>query len=150
MDSKLIDETLLQVLQLPEAKRTPERILSHLTLAATAADAKLHGASPLQLEHMKLAAAVGHLAGELGEGFTYRTNLRLGPDLEGLELCATIEARTVGAEGPRWVAFGGSAERVLATLRRDMEQHGKTIEQRSPRRRRNDNPLRHLPRERRA
>ncbi|MDH4873040.1 hypothetical protein [Pseudomonas sp. BN515] len=150
MDSKLIDETLLQVLQLPVAKRTPERILSHLTLAATAADAKLHGASPLQLEHMKLHAAVGHLAAELGDGFTYRTNLRLGPDLEGMELFATIEARTLGDEGQRWTGYGGSAERVIASLRRDMEQHGKALEKRPPRRLRSSNPLRMLPRERRA
>ena len=37
MDRKLIDALLIELLQLPEQRRTPEKILANLTLAATAA-----------------------------------------------------------------------------------------------------------------
>lgn len=143
MDRKLIDEALVDLLRMDDAKRTPEKIHAHLTLAATAAGIRLDAGAPLQLEHMKLHSAVALLAGGLGGSFTHRTNLRLGPGLEGLELFASVEA-TGG--NPRFTAFGNSAERVLANLRREISQHGMQIEQQAPKPRfASRDPLRHLP-----
>ncbi|MDG9925463.1 MULTISPECIES: hypothetical protein [unclassified Pseudomonas] len=124
-DAKLLDETLISLLRMPEAARTPEVISSHLALATSAAGLKQEGATGLQLEHMKLAGAVARLAADMGEGFTHRTSLRLGPDLEGIELFASIEA--ICKREIRFTGFGGSAERVLAQLRHAMSQHGKTL-----------------------
>lgn len=147
-DSKLLDENLITLLRMPEAERSPEVIQQHLTLAAMAAGLKLDGATALQLEHMKLAGAVACLAGDLGEGFTHRTTLRLGPGLEGLELFASVEA--VGRQEIRFTGFGSTAERVLAQLRSAISQHGQalsTAQQQSKPRWGDRNPLRLLPRE---
>ena len=147
-DAKLLDETLISLLCMPEAGRTPEVISSHLALATSAAGLKQEGATGLQLEHMKLAGAVARLAADMGEGFTHRTALRLGPDLQGIELFASIEA--VGKREIRFTGFGCSAERVLAQLRNAISQHGQALsatQQQGKARWGDRNPLRMLPRE---
>lgn len=144
MDSHLIDNTLLDLLRMPEAKRTQEVIASHLVLAATAAGIQVHGSSPLQLEQLKLHSAVTLLTRNLGENFTHRTNLRLADGIEGMELFASIES--AGDLGVRFTAFGGTAERVLAKLREEISQHGRQAEKKAQRpRAANRDPLRHLP-----
>lgn len=146
-DTKLLDETLLALLRMPEDQRSAEVIKAHLTLASTAAGLKPYGATELQLEHLQLAAAAALLAGELGEGFTYRTNLRIGPGLEGLELFASIEAS--GGGQPRFTGFGPTAARVLAQLRQAISNHGLAPAAKLQRpREANRSPLRHLPRKR--
>lgn len=124
-DIKLLDETLLALVRMPEAQRTPAVISAHLTLAGTAAGLKMGACCDLQLEHMKLAGAVARLAADMGEGFTHRTSLRLGPELEGIELFASVEA--IGKTEIRFTGFGSTAERALANLRQAMGQHGKAL-----------------------
>lgn len=150
MDSKLLDHTLIDLLRMPAAKRTPEVINAHLTLAATAAGLKLEGNTPLQLEQLKLLSAVSLLASNLGSNFTHRINLRLGQGLEGMELFAAIE-HIHADKGPRFTGWGDTAERVLAKLRQEVSQHGllpapKPTTARRP----NRDPLRHLPKPQRA
>lgn len=149
-DIKLLDDTLLDLLRMPEAKRTPEVINAHLTLAATAAGLKLASPTQLQLEQLKLLSAASLLASNLGDNFTHRINLRLGQGLEGMELFATIEHIHAG-KGPRFTGFGSTAERVLAKLREEVSQFG---QQPAPKpaatRRPNRDPLRHLPKAGRA
>lgn len=146
MDKKLLDDTLLDLLRMPEAARTPEIIASHLALAATAAGIAHQGAAPLQLEHMKLHSAVSLLAASLGGSFTHRTNLRLGDGLEGMELFASIETTNLG--GVRFTGFGDTAERVLAQLRTAINSHGQQAAHKAnrPRERGNRDPLRMLQR----
>lgn len=145
MDSKLLDQTLIDLLRMPQAKRTPEAINAHLTLAATAAGLKLESPTKLQLEQLKLLSAVSLLASNLGNNFTHRINLRLGQGLEGMELFAAIEHIHVD-KGPRFTGFGSNAERVLAKLRQEVSQFGllPTTKPAAPRRPNRD-PLRHLP-----
>lgn len=144
MDSHLIDNTLLDLLRMTEAKRTPEVIASHLALAATAAGIRSDGSSPLQLEQLKLHSAVTLLTNGLGDNFTCRTSLRLGTGLEGWELFTSVESG--GNLGVRFTAYGSTAERVLAKLREDISQHGRQAEKKAARpRAANRDPLRHLP-----
>ncbi|CDF82625.1 hypothetical protein PKB_1260 [Pseudomonas knackmussii B13] len=144
-DIKLLDETLISLLRMPEDQRTAEVIKSHLTLASVAAGLKPEGLTDLQLEQMQLASAAALLAGQLGESFTYRTNLRIGPDLNGVELFASIEAGDT-----RFTGFGHTAAGVLAQLREAIAAHGLTppVKLKQPREA-NRSPLRHLPRHRR-
>jgi len=145
MDSKLLDQTLIDLLRMPQAKRTPEVINAHLTLAATAAGLKLESPTQLQLEQLKLLSAVSLLASNLGNNFTHRINLRLGQGLEGMELFAAIE-HIHADKGPRFTAFGTNAERVLAKLRQEVSQFGHPpATKASAPRRPNRDPLRHLP-----
>lgn len=145
-DMKLFDDTLVALLRMPDEQRTAEVIASHLAMATTAANLATKGQTTFQLEHLQLASAAALLTKELGEAFTYRTALRIGPGLEGLELNASIEAS--GAENPRFFAFGPSAVRVLALLRKQIDDYAKppTERQRKPREA-NRSPLRMLPKE---
>lgn len=121
MDSKLIDALLIELLQLPEQRRTPEKVLANLTLAATAAGVSLTTtAAPLQVEHLQLAAALERLAGELGAQYTSRAMLRLGAGIEGVELGAVIEPLASTSPLPRFVAFGATARAALAGINRDI------------------------------
>lgn len=121
MDRKLIDALLIELLQLPEQRRTPEKILANLTLAATAAGVSLTtSAAPLQIEHLQLAAALDHLAIDLGPNYRARAMLRLGTGIEGVELGAVIEPLDSTSPLPRFVAFGTTARTVLAGINRDM------------------------------
>ncbi|MCG6541724.1 hypothetical protein MCB86_16750 [Pseudomonas sp. KSR10] len=121
MDSKLIDNLLTELLMLPEQYRTPEKILASLTLAATAAGISLSTeGAPLQLEHLKLHAALERLAAEFGDAYIHRATLRLGGGLEGVELCGVIEPRESGLNQLRFVAFGRTAAQVLNRLKSDI------------------------------
>lgn len=121
MDSKLIDGLLIELLQLPEQHRTPEKILANLTLAATAAGVSLTAtAAPLQIEHLQLAAALEHLAANLGDQYRARAMFRLGAGLEGVELGAVIEPRDSASPLPRFVAFGATARSALAGINREI------------------------------
>lgn len=121
MDRKLIDALLIELLQLPEQRRTPEKILANLTLAATAAGVSLTtSAAPLQIEHLQLAAALDHLAVDLGPNYRARAMLRLGTGIEGVELGAVIEPLDSTSPLPRFVAFGTTARTVLAGINRDI------------------------------
>jgi hypothetical protein len=149
-DTKLLDDTLIDLLRMPEELRNSEVIGSSLALAAIAAGIRLGQATDLQLQHMQLAGAVASLAADLGDGFTHRSALRLGPGLAGIELFASIEA--VGrAEEIRFIGFGSTAQGVLAQLRKAIAEHGLVLSTKAampkhPSR----NPLRHLPREART
>lgn len=121
MDRKLIDALLIELLRMPEQFRTPEKILANLTLAATAAGLSLTtSAAPLQIEHMQLAAALDHLAVDLGPNYRARAMLRLGTGIEGVELGAVIEPLDSTSPLPRFVAFGTTARAVLAGINRDI------------------------------
>lgn len=121
MDRKLIDALLIELLKLPEERRTPEKILANLMLAATAAGVSLTtAAAPLQVEHLQLAAALDHLAIDLGSNYRARAMLRLGHGIEGVELGAVIEPLDSSAPLPRFVAFGTTARSVLAGINRDI------------------------------
>ncbi|WP_339079654.1 hypothetical protein [Pseudomonas sp. TMP9] len=121
MDRKLIDALLIELLQLPEQRRTPEKILANLMLAATAAGVSLTTtAAPLQIEHLQLAAALDHLAADLGPNYRARAMLRLGTGIEGVELGAVIEPLDSTSTLPRFVAFGTTARAVLAGINRDI------------------------------
>lgn len=117
MDSKLIDDLLTELLRLPAERRTQDKILANLTLAATAAGVSLTTAgSTLQREHLQLAAALEHLAAGLGDQYRARAMLRLGTDVEGVELGAVIEPLDSTAPLPRFVAFGSTARAALAGI----------------------------------
>lgn len=121
MDRKLIDALLIELLKLPEQLRTPEKILANLTLAATAAGVSLTtSGAPLQIEHLQLAAALDHLAIDLGSQYRARSMLRLGTGIEGVELAGVIEPLDSTSPLPRFVAFGTTARTVLAGLNRDI------------------------------
>jgi len=121
MDSKLIDALLIELLQLPEQRRTPEKVLATLTLAATAAGVSLTTtAAPLQIEHLQLAAALERLAGELGSQYRARAMLRLGAGIEGVELGAVVEPHDSSSPLPRFVAFGANARTALAGINREI------------------------------
>ncbi len=121
MDSKLIDSLLLELLQLPEQHRTPEKILANLTLAATAAGVSLTtAAAPLQVEHLQLAAALERLADQLGAPYRARAMLRLGGGIDGVELGAVVEPQDSSSALPRFVAFGSTARAALAGINRDI------------------------------
>ncbi len=123
MDSKLIDALLIELLKLPEHYRTPEKILANLTLAATAAGVSLSTqGAPLQLEHLKLHAALGMLSNELGDAYTHRATLRLGNGLEGIELGGVIEPRE-GTTLPRFFGFGANTQQVLAKIKAEIQAH---------------------------
>lgn len=128
MDSKLIDALLVELLQLPEQRRTPEKILANLMLAATAAGVSLTTtAAPLQLEHLQLAAALDRLAADMGTQYTSRAMLRLGGGIEGVELGAVIEPRSSTSPLPRFVAFGATARGALAGINRDIRAHNAPV-----------------------
>lgn len=121
MDSKLIDSLLIELLQLPEQRRTPEKILANLTLAATAAGVSLTiSAAPLQIEHLQLAAALERLAEQLGSQYRARAMLRLGGGIDGVELGAVVEPHDSSSPLPRFVAFGATARAALAGINRDI------------------------------
>lgn len=148
-DIKLLDDTLLDLLRLPEAQRTTEVISSALHLVATAAGLRLGQATDLQLQHMQLEGAVARLTAQLGDGFKHRTSLRLGSDVDGIELFAYIEA--TGRADIRFTGFGRTAQSVLAHLNQAIAAHGINIGQAKPKPRHpNKNPLRLLPREARS
>jgi len=124
MDTELIDARLIKLLQLPEQRRTPEKILANLMLAATAAGVSLTTtAAPLQVEHLQLAAALERLADSLGSQYTGRAMLRLGSGIEGVELGAVIEPRTCSTSLPRFVAFGSTARAALAGINAEIRAH---------------------------
>ncbi|WP_374979257.1 hypothetical protein PSGK_21205 [Pseudomonas solani] len=149
-DHRLLEETLVNLLRMPRSHWTREQIKAHLSLAATAAALDLARPSTLQMEHMKLAAAVELLAGGMGEGFSYRVALRSGPNLEGIELFASVESKGGGAD-VRFTGFGSTAERVLAQLRDAISVHGKALATKPTKpREANRNPLRLLPRKART
>lgn len=146
-DIKLLDDTLIELLRMPEAQRNSEVISSALHLAASAAGLRLGQATDLQLQHMQLEGAVARLTEALGDGFTHRTALRLGPDVQGIELFASIEA--IGrAEEIRFTGFGSTAQGVLARLNQAIAAFGINVGPAKPKPRHpNKNPLRMLPRE---
>ncbi len=123
MDSKLIDSLLVELLQLPSQRRTQAKIMANLTLAATAAGVSLstEGAT-LQLEHLQLAAAIEHLATDLGAHYRARAMLRLGGGLDGVELGAVIEPYDSTSPLPRFVAFGSTARAVLAGINAEIRK----------------------------
>lgn len=125
-DSKLIDNALLSLIRMPEIERTQEIICAHLTLAATAAGIELKGTSALQLEHLKLSSQLALLATELGDGFIHRATLRLGPDLSGVELFASLEAPD--RSGMRFSSFGATAEQVLTQLGKAIARNNRAAE----------------------
>lgn len=117
MDSKLIESLLIELLQLPASRFTPEKILANLMLAATAAGVSLTTAgAPLQREHLQLAAAIDRLAADLGDQYRARAMLRLGTGVDGVELGAVIEPLDSTSKLPRFVAFGSTARACLAGL----------------------------------
>lgn len=121
MDRALINALLTELLQLPEQRCTPQKILSNLTLAASAAGVSLTAAAaPLQIEHLQLAAALERLAQDLGDHYQGRAMLRLGAGLEGVELGAVIEPRDTCAKLPRFVAFGSTAREALGGINREI------------------------------
>ena len=121
MDSKLIDTLLIELLNLPEERRTAEKILANLTLAATAAGVSLTiSGAPLQIEPLQLAAALDQLAIELGPNYRARAMLRLGFGIEGVELGAVLEPLNSSSPLPRFVAFGSTARTALAAINRDI------------------------------
>ncbi|MDF2076609.1 hypothetical protein P2Q70_18650 [Pseudomonas mendocina] len=144
-DTKLLDDTLIELLRMPEAERNSEVISSALHLAASAAGLRLGQATDLQLQHMQLTGAVARLTEALGDGFTHRTALRLGPDVHGIELFASIEA--IGKAEIRFTGFGSTAQGVLARLNQAIAAFGINVGPAKPKARHpNKNPLRLLPR----
>lgn len=120
MDRALIKALLTELLQLPEQRCTQQKILSTLTLAASAAGVSLTAAAPLQIEHLQLAAALERLAQDLGDHYQGRAMLRLGAGVEGVELGAVIEPRDTCAKLPRFVAFGSTAREALGGINREI------------------------------
>lgn len=135
MDRKLIDTLLIELLNLPEERRTAEKILANLTLAATAAGVSLTiTGAPLQIEHLQLAAALDQLVIDLGPNYRARAMLRLGYGIEGVELGAVLEPLDSSSPLPRFVAFGSTARTALAAINRDIrashQPHTKAAPQR--------------------
>ncbi|WP_315337661.1 hypothetical protein [Pseudomonas grimontii] len=121
MDRKLIDTLLIELLNLPEERRTAEKILANLTLAAAAADVSLTiTGAPLQIEHLQLAAALDQLVIDLGPNYRARAMLRLGNGIEGVELGAVLEPLDSTSPLPRFVAFASTARTALAAINRDI------------------------------
>lgn len=117
MDSKLIDDLLIELLQLPTERRTEEKILANLTLAATAAGVSLSSkGATLQMDHLQLAAALDRLAATLGDSYRARATLRLGGGLDGVELCAVIEPHDSRSLLPRFISTGSTARAALAGI----------------------------------
>lgn len=130
MDTRLIESLLIELLKLPADRFTQDKILANLTLAATAAGLSLTTeGSTLQREHLQLAAALEHLAADLGSQYRARAMLRLGAGLDGIELGAVIEPVDSTAPLPRFVAFGSTARATLAginaELRKSLQPHTK-------------------------
>lgn len=145
-DTKLLDETLIDLLRLPESKRTSEIISGALALAASAAGIRLGEATDLQQQHMQLDGAVRRLTDALGDAFTYRTTLRLGPNLQGMELFASIDA-TSKANEIRFTGFGRTAQGVLQQLNKAIAVHGLALSKPTSKKHPSRDPLRMLPRE---
>jgi hypothetical protein len=121
MDSKLFADLLTELLRLPAARLTQEKILANLTLAATAAGLSLTTeGSVLQREHLQLAAALEQFAVQLGDNYRARAMLRLGTGIEGVELGAVIEPIDSTSPLPRFCAFGSTARATLARLNADI------------------------------
>lgn len=130
MDTKLIEALLIELLKLGPERFTQDKILANLTLAATAAGVSLTTeGSVLQREHLQLAAALEHLATDLGSQYRARAMLRLGAGLDGIELGAVIEPIDSTAPLPRFVAFGSNARATLAginaEIRKALQPHTK-------------------------
>lgn len=123
MDTRLIESLLIELLKLPADRFTQDKILANLTLAATAAGLSLTTeGSTLQREHLQLAAALEHLAADLGSQYRARAMLRLGAGLDGIELGAVIEPVDSTAPLPRFVAFGSTARATLAGINAEMRK----------------------------
>lgn len=121
MDRALIKSLLTELLQLPDQRCTSQKILSNLTLAASAAGVSMTtAAAPLQIEHLQLAAALERLAQDLGDHYQGRAMLRLGSGLEGVELGAVIEPCDPSTKLPRFVAFGSTAREALGGINREI------------------------------
>lgn len=123
MDNQLIDQLLIELLRLPATRRTQDKILANLTLAATAAGVSLTvEGSSLQLEHLQLTAALEHLAADLGSNYRVRAMLRLGSGVEGVELGAVIEPLDSNSGLPRFVSFASSARSALAGINAEIRK----------------------------
>lgn len=123
MDTKLIEALLIELLKLGPERFTQDKILANLTLAATAAGVSLTTeGSVLQREHLQLAAALEHLATDLGSQYRARAMLRLGAGLDGIELGAVIEPVDSTSQLPRFVAFGSSARATIAGINADIRK----------------------------
>src|SRR5690606_40529699 len=123
MDTRLIEALLIELLKLPAERFTQDKILANLTLAATAAGLSLPTeGSPLQREHMQLAAALDLLAADLGTQYRARAMLRLGAGLDGIELGGVIEPIDSTPTLPRFVAFGSTARTTLAGINAEIRK----------------------------
>ncbi|RMH85197.1 hypothetical protein EA796_06725 [Pseudomonas sp. AOB-7] len=133
MDTRLIEALLIELLKLPAERFTQDKILANLTLAATAAGLSLSTeGSTLQREHLQLAAALEHLAADLGSQYRARAMLRLGAGLDGIELGAVIEPIDSTSTLPRFVAFGSSARATLAGIGADIRKASQPHTQPAP------------------
>lgn len=135
MDTKLIEALLIELLRLPAERFTQEKVLATLTLAATAAGVSLTTeGSTLQREHLQLAAALEHLALDLGDQYRARAMLRLGTGTEGIELCAVIEPIDSTSPLPRFCTFGCTARAALAKLNADITKANQPEPAKAPKR----------------
>lgn len=122
MDNNLLDELLIDLLRMPAAQRTQEKVLANLALATTAAGALDSKQGSLHNDHLALAAALERLASTLGDQYRWGTRLRLGPDTGGIELCALIEPVAHADQLPRFIAFGSTARAALAGLNNEIRK----------------------------
>lgn len=118
MDNVLIDSLLGGLFDIPREDRTADDVKATLLFVAEAAGIQLDDATSLQLEQLKLTAAVRHLAAEVGAD-SYRVSLVTNSDRDPY-LCCTlvlIEGDTQAVDRVQVFAVGQTAEQVLIDLR---------------------------------
>ena len=116
MDNQLIDALLSGLFDIPREERTQDDVHALLLFVAEAADIQLDGATCIQLEQLKLTAAVRHLVAEVGaEGYRV-TLVHQNFSRSTLTCTITFEAREDG-HVPYVFACDATAEEVLSKLR---------------------------------
>lgn len=116
MDNKLIDTLLSGLFDIPREERSQDDVHALLLFVAEAAGIQLDAATSMQLEHLKLTAAVRHLVAEV-DAASYRVCLVNQTDSQPHLICSiTFEQREDG-EHPYVFTSAGSAEEALTKLR---------------------------------
>lgn len=119
MDNQLIDQALKGLLAVPHAERNPEQLAAWINLIVETCGIELSSESTLQLEHLKLFAALQLLAKE--HGFTeVACRHEMGTTTWRKALSADIK---LPGCNELIFGFGETAEEVLADLRERIHAH---------------------------
>lgn len=119
MDNVLIDSLLGGLFDIPREDRTADDVKATLLFVAEAAGIQLDGPTSLQLEQLKLTAAVRHLAAEV-DADSFRVSLVTDTDRghQPYLLCRlTLRAATRTQDEIYVFATAATAEEILTKLR---------------------------------